>query len=164
MTHATTTIEFNSREFHGCVPGCIDITQSQKALIVVRLVIDRVQSTFYSGVNGVHRASVKLSRCNAFREFHGCARGCMVWPRWRAFFNPLFPFLFLRDINQTILCPAASTVVYSVSSSWTSLTFQTTGSKMVAPDPGQLSLTRLQHRRRPPSSLMMIMIVSKRTR
>lgn len=94
VTHATTTIEFNSREFHGCVPGCIDITQSQKALIVVRLVIDRVQSTFYSGVNGVHRASVKLSRCNVFREFHGCARGCMVWPRWRVFFNPLFPFFF----------------------------------------------------------------------
>ena len=26
-----------------------------------RLMIDRVQSTFYSGVNEVHRASVKLS-------------------------------------------------------------------------------------------------------
>lgn len=79
VTHATTTIEFNSGEFHGCVPGCIDITQGFLALIVVRLVVDRVQSTFYPGVNGGHRASVKLSLCKCIpgipwmrTRMHGC--------------------------------------------------------------------------------------------
>lgn len=169
MTHATTTIEFNSREFHGCVPGCIDITQGFLALIVVRLVIDRVQSTFYPGVNGGHRASVKLSLCKCIpgipwmrTRMHGFFfYYCMA--EMEGLFQSFVSFLFLPDINQSILCPAASTVVYSVSSSWTSQTFQTTGPKTVAPDPDQPFPTRLQHRRRPPSSLMMIMIVSRRT-